>query len=135
MNTQVTPTVSLLDDSDTPWFESLPIRDEADLDALRHSNCTLIQTINSFYLFLLTDPDERRGLLVGGAVGESPSSAVLLGGIRITDSREYATEAGTGLRIVFLFESAGRSRRVITSRVMSLEHTTIHRRARRTVTH
>lgn len=135
MHTQVTPTVSPLDESDTTLFDALPIRDEAGLDALRHSNCTLIQTVNSFYLFLLTDPDERRGLLVGGAVGESPSTAVLLGGVRITEGREYAPEANAGLRVVFLVESAGQSRRVITSRVVSLEHATVRGRARRGVTH
>jgi hypothetical protein len=135
MDTQITPTVSVLDDDDTTFFDALAVPDEAALEAMRRSHCTLIQTINSFYLFLMTDPDERRGLLVGGAVGESPTSATLLGGVRITDSRDYAADENAGMRVVFLVEAAGRSRRVVTSRVVHLAHTAVHGRGRRTVTH
>ena len=135
MDTQITPTVSTLDDDQTTLFDALAMRDEVLLEAIRRSNCTLIQTINSFYLFLMTDPDERRGLLVGGAVGESPTSATLLGGVRIGESHDYVTDENTGMRVVFLVEAAGRARRVVTSRVVNLAHTAVQGRTRPTTTH
>jgi hypothetical protein len=135
MDTQITPMPSMLDDNDHE-FAAWTLRDEAVLDPVRHSNCTLIQTLNSFYLFLLTDPTERRGLLVGGALGECPTSAILLGGVpHADDRRDYPTDLNTGVRAVFLVESAGGSKHVITSRVVSLAHAALDSRERRPVCH
>jgi hypothetical protein len=136
MDTRIMPMASMQDDIVTNEFDELAIRDDAALEAVRHANCTLIQTTNSFYLFLLTDPAERRGLLVGGALGECPTSAVLLGAIRFaTDFDEYPATLNTGLRAVFLVELAGLWKHVITSPVVSLAHAPVHTRMLRAVTH
>lgn len=136
MDTQITPRASMLTDSVAPEFDGLGIWDEAALDAVSHRNCTLIQTVNSFYLFLLTDPAERRGLLVGGALGEGPASAVVLGAIwQSGGPRLHQSDMNAGLRAVFLVESAGRWKHLITSRVVSFAHAPVHAREPRAVAH
>lgn len=136
MDTQITTRTSMLTESVATEFEELGIWDEAALAAVSHRKSTLIQTVNSFYLFLLTDPTERRGLLVGGALGEGPASAVLLGAIwHSTAPYLYRSGQGAGLRAVFLVESDGRWKNLITSRVVSLAHAPVQTREPRAAAH
>jgi hypothetical protein len=92
-------------------------------DPVSHANRTLIQTANSVYLFVVTVPAERRGLLVSRALGECPANAQLVGPItEATGASADASCLRTGSRAVFIVESDGVCKRVITSRVGRLAH-------------
>jgi hypothetical protein len=97
--------------------------DEVYPDSTSESTCTLIQTANSSYLFLMTAPSERLGLLVGGALGECPASAILVGAMPgaagISESQPCLR---TGSRAVFDIASDGGYKRLVTSPVVNLVH-------------
>ena len=99
------------------------------MDELGESNsCTLIQTVRSIYLFLGSTPADPRGLLVGGKLGESPISAILVGGIATSNSEtQYPTALTTGARAVFhIHTNGGGCKRIVTSPILKIVHTQIH---------
>src|SRR5262245_63709948 len=49
------------------------------LDTLNATDCISIKTADHTYLFIVTDPEERRGVLTGGALGSDSIVSVLLG--------------------------------------------------------
>jgi hypothetical protein len=102
-------------------LEGSPTQDGLAFDPVRCPTCTLIQTANSIYLFRVSDPRERRGLLVGGALGEGPVNAYLVGTLSdANDASDDASHLRTGSRAVFDIESDGAWKRMITSRVTRL---------------
>jgi hypothetical protein len=97
--------------------------DEVNLDSTGGSTCTLIQTANSSYLFLMTAPAERLGLLVGGVLGECPASAILVGAT--PDAAGLPGNQAclrTGSRAVFDIASEAGYKRLVTSPVVKLVH-------------
>jgi hypothetical protein len=85
------------------------------------STWTLIETERSTYLFLVTSPAERLGLLVGGAVGECPTSAVFRGAIADEDgASRYGSQLETTWRMVFEIKADDRLRQLITSRILNV---------------
>ena len=134
MTTQVTSFDSMLWPVElSAELESTERSSEIDCDPVTHASCTLIQTSNSFYLFRVTNPGERRGLLVGGAVGECPANAMLVGSLPVGndaagDACEDRPAVRVGARAVFLIEKNGACKCVITSRVVGLAHAPIRAR-------
>jgi len=123
MTTTITSLGSMLDDEWKIELETLRILDRAGVDFAGRSNCTLIQTAHSIYLFLEHTPAERSGLLVGGAVGERPTAAYLVGSMDLaTGEADYPTCLRTGERAIFQIMSQGVSKRIITSPVVSVVH-------------
>jgi hypothetical protein len=127
MTTQITSLDSMLDDAPLRTeLEASPIADGMAVDPVSHANRMLIQTANSIYLFVVTVPAERRGLLVGGTLGECPASPQLVGAItEATGASADASCLRTGSRAVFTVESDGVCKRVITSGVVRLAHAQI----------
>ncbi len=114
---------SMLDDEWKMELEASRILDRAGVDFAGRSNCMLIQTAHSIYLFLEHTPAEPSGLLVGGAVGESPTSAYLVGSIdSATGESDYPTCLRAGERAIFQIVTKGVCKRVITSPVVNVVH-------------
>ena len=123
MTTTVTSLGSMLDDEWKMELETLTILDRAGVDFAGRSNCTLIQTAHSIYLFLEHTPAERSGLLVGGAVGEKPTAAYLVGSMDLaTGEADYPTCLRAGERAIFQIMSQGVCKRIITSPVVNVVH-------------
>ena len=123
MTTTITSLGSMLDDEWKIELETLRILDRAGVDFAGRSNCTLIQTAHSIYLFLEHTPAERSGLLVGGAVGERPTAAYLVGSMDLaTGEADYPTCLRAGERAIFQIMSQGVCKRIITSPVVSVVH-------------
>ena len=104
------------------------IPDGIPIDELGEANsCTLIQTVRSIYLFLGSTPADPRGLLVGGKLGESPISALLVGAISTSNSdTEHPTALTTGSRAVFHIHTNRGCKRIVTSPILKLVHTQVH---------
>jgi hypothetical protein len=114
---------SMLDDEWKMELEASRIFDRASVDFAGRSNCTLIQTAHSIYLFLEHTPAEPSGLLVGGAVGENPTPAYLVGSMDLaTGEADYPTCLRAGERAIFQIMSHGVCKRVITSPVVNVVH-------------
>jgi hypothetical protein len=114
---------SMLDEEWKIELEAARILDRAAVDIAGRSNCTLIQTAHSTYLFLENTPAEPSGLLVGGAVGECPTTAYLIGSMSsATGEAEYPTCLRAGERAIFQVVIEGVCKRVITSPVVNVVH-------------
>jgi hypothetical protein len=94
--------------------------DGVDLDSPGDSTCTLIETANSTYLFLPAARGERRGLLVGGAVGESPATAIFVGRTDAAGAAGHQKYLRTGYPAVFDLAVKGGYKRLVTSPVVRL---------------
>jgi hypothetical protein len=123
MGTRISPFESMLD------FEHLNRELDAmqgvqaiACDPLTEASCTLIETANSFYLFRVTAPHARRGLLAGGVVGESPVSAVLIGVLPAGTEACEGSILSVGTRAVFVVEKNGFWKSIITSRIARLAY-------------
>ena len=127
MGTRITPFESMLD------FEQL----NGELDALRgvdaiacdplsQASCMLIETANSFYLFRVTAPHARRGLLAGGVLGEAPVSALLVGALADGNEGCGGSVLSVGVRAVFVVEKNGSWKSIITSRIARLAYSPAH---------
>jgi hypothetical protein len=100
---------------------------EIALDSLTATQHLLIETTNSTYSFAVTDPVQRLGVLIGGALAGRRAGTFLVG----ARSRKAGDEADfarlrVGSRAVFLFSSESGLKRVITSRITRL----VQKRAR-----
>ena len=123
MATTIKSLGSMLDDEWKMELETLRILDRAGVDFAGRSDCTLIQTEHSIYLFLEHTPAERSGLLVGGAVGENPTAAYLVGSMDLaTGEIDYPTCLRAGERAIFQIMSQGVCKRIITSPVVNVVH-------------
>ena len=98
---------------------------EIALDALNASDFVRIETVNSTYCFLVTDPERRRGILMGGTLASAAATSVLLGAeIRANGqvSGLYA-KLCEGARGIFFVSAADRVQQLITSTITKLFHT------------
>ncbi|HSB08352.1 MAG TPA: hypothetical protein VLM38_02490 [Blastocatellia bacterium] len=91
-------------------------------DEIERNDKVLINTLNSRYEFAVSDPETRRGMLSGGAVGEEPREATLIESITsATDgaSRDF-WGLQTGARALFYLRSDRGVERVTTSGISSI---------------
>ncbi|HXG95010.1 MAG TPA: hypothetical protein VNN73_21905 [Blastocatellia bacterium] len=89
---------------------------EMELKNISEEDQILIRTQNSEYRFSVTDPEERRGLLSGGSLGDRQRDAVLVGMLGITDGlKSDISSLKTGGRALFYLKSNYGVERLITS--------------------
>jgi hypothetical protein len=98
---------------------------EIALDSLRAADSLLIKTANSTYCFLVIDPERRRGILTGGALGSNAATSVLVGAeIRTTvQGSGLYSKLCEGARVIFFLAAADRVQQLITSTISKLVHT------------
>jgi hypothetical protein len=126
MRTEITSLETLLGFEELSFGgDSLPKGYATACDPLSQPNCTLIQTANSFYLFRVTIPAERRGVLAGGALGEGPVNARLVGALPGDNDPGDCASLTVGGRAVFLVERNGACKYVITSPIARLAHSPV----------
>lgn len=82
----------------------------------------LIRTRNSEYRFSVTDPAAHKGMLSGGALGDTPREAVLIESLAQGESGRIDDFRGlkTGARALFYLAYDHRIERVTTSKISSL---------------
>lgn len=92
------------------------------LDRLNVTDCISIKTADHSYLFVVTDPEERRGVLTGGAPGFNSTASVLLGADLRKNGQVSALFSGLyqGSRAIFFFESHDGVRQFVTSEIIGL---------------
>ena len=97
---------------------------EIALDSLRAADCLLIKTTNSTYCFLVIDPERRRGILTGGALGSDAATSVLLGAEINTSVQASGlySKLCEGARGIFFLSAADRVQQLITSTISKLVH-------------
>ena len=94
------------------------------LDTLSATDCISIKTADETYLFIVTDPEERRGVLTGGALGSRSTVSVLLG----ANMRRNGQVSGLfsdlyeGSRAIFFIESHDGVKQFMTSEILGLVH-------------
>jgi len=92
------------------------------LNTLNATDCISIKTADHTYLFIVTDPEERRGVLTGGTLGSSSTISVLLG----ANMRRGGQVSGIfsdlyqGSRAIFFIESHDGVRQLMTSEIIEL---------------
>jgi len=97
---------------------------QVSLDTLNATDCISIKTADETYLFIVTDPEERRGVLTGGALGSSSTVSVLLG----ANMRRNGQVSGLfsdlyeGSRAIFFIESHDGVKQFTTSEILGLVH-------------
>jgi hypothetical protein len=93
-----------------------------DIQGLKSDDVALIKTSNSLYQFSVTDSALRQGKLCGGALGDSPRSAVLVVSIREGADGQVTEISGlkVGARAVFYLVSPVGMERLITSAITDL---------------
>jgi len=92
------------------------------LDSLNVTDCISIKTADQSYLFVVTDPEERRGVLTGGAPGFNSTASVLLGADLRKNGQVSALFSGLyqGSRAIFFVESLDGVRQFVTSEIIGL---------------
>ena len=96
---------------------------EIALDSLSAADRLLIRTRNSTYRFVVTDPAAFRGTLVREAMRACEGDSVLIGARARNGHLESDTlKLKTGSRAIFLIESGGCLKRIITSAITQLVH-------------
>ena len=92
------------------------------LDNMIRNDKLLIKTGNSAYRFVFSDPALRQGVLSGGALSDTPRSAILIGSIAEGADGERNEISGlkVGARAVFYLVSPTGMERLITSAVVNL---------------
>ncbi len=89
---------------------------------LKPDESVLIRTKNSEYRFRVINPDERRGLLTGGSLGNAKREAVLIGTLpdgNYIDAAE-ANTLKTGTRALFFLGANRGVERLITSAITEI---------------
>jgi len=94
------------------------------LDTLNVTDCISIKTSDYNYLFVVIDPEQRRGVLTGGAPGFNSTVSVLLGADMRKNGQVSALFSGLyhGSRAIFFVESNGGVRQFVTSEIIGLVH-------------
>ena len=94
------------------------------LDTLNVTDCISIKTADHTYLFIVTDPEERRGVLTGGVLGSNSTASVLLGADMRKNGQVSALFSGLyqGSRAIFFVESQDGVRQFVTSEITGLVH-------------
>ena len=107
-------------DQQTQTYISKPVA-QISLDRLNVTDCISIKTADHNYLFVVTDPEERRGVLTGGA-GFNSTTSVLLGADMRKNGQVSALFSGLyqGSRAIFFIESQDGVRQFVTSEIIGL---------------
>ena len=94
------------------------------LDTLNATDCISIKTADQTYLFIVTDPEERRGVLTGGRPGSISTVSVLLGANmrKNGDVSGLFSDLYEGSRAIFFIESHDGVRQFMTSEILGLVH-------------
>lgn len=94
------------------------------LDTLNATDCISIKTADHTYLFIVTDPEERRGVLTGGTLGSSSTVSVLLGANMRRNGHVSGlfSEIYEGSRAIFFIESDDGVEQFMTSEILGLVH-------------
>src|SRR5215475_10556408 len=96
---------------------------EARFSEMAEKDQLLIRTANSEYRFCVLDPEQRRGRLTGGTLGDAEREAVLAGTLSGTGSLKSMGEGlATGGRAVFYVSARSGVERLITSVITRLQH-------------
>lgn len=94
---------------------------EITLEGINPNEQILIRTQNSEYRFSILDPQERRGTLSGGTLGEQARDAVLVGTLSDNNSLDnVSTGLKTGRRALFYLSARNGIERLITSIITSV---------------
>jgi hypothetical protein len=89
------------------------------------SDRIMIRTENSEYRFSVVDPEERRGILTGGSLGDHRRNAILVGTLTGGENN-FASDGSrlkTGARALFYLTAKNGVERLITSIITSLKRT------------
>ena len=94
------------------------------LDTLNATDCISIKTADHTYLFIVTNPEERRGVLTGGTLGSSSTVCVLLGANKRRNGHVSGlfSEIYEGSRAIFFIESDDDVEQFMTSEIIGLVH-------------
>jgi hypothetical protein len=89
------------------------------------SDQIMIRTQNSEYRFSVLNPDERRGTLTGGSLGDQRRDAVLVGMVPEPEFGFASNPSGlkTGSRALFYLSARNGVERLITSVITGLGRT------------
>lgn len=89
------------------------------------SDHIMIRTQNSEYRFSVVDPDERRGILTGGSLGDQRRNAILVGMLSGGEN-SFASDTSrlkVGSRALFYLTAKNGMERLITSIITNLKRT------------
>ena len=103
-----------------PLTKTVLNTNEIAIDSLNNHDELKLNTGRSEYRFMLTDPDNQRGLLTGGQLGEELAEANILA-VRDDDGFHLIDESsriGVGMRIIFHIPSGVRN--LVTSPITKL---------------
>jgi hypothetical protein len=98
---------------------------EISLRDISPSDRIMIRTQNSEYRFSVLDPEERRGILTGGSLGDHHRNAILVGTLP-DGANNFANDGSrlkTGARALFYLTAKNGVERLITSIITSLKRT------------
>src|SRR5215213_4660217 len=97
---------------------------EINFEEVKPSDEISIKTENSLYSFSVEEPEQRKGILTGGTLGNQRREAVLVSSIE-GDGRagtKAFTELKTGARALFFMTAKNGIERLITSVITHLSH-------------
>jgi hypothetical protein len=91
-------------------------------DAIERDDKVVIRTLNSEYRFSVIDPQNHKGMLSGGSIGDHPREAFLVESLGKSDSGSLEDFRGLkkGARALFYLSSGHRVERVTTSKISGL---------------
>jgi hypothetical protein len=103
-----------------------------DFENIDKEDQVLIRTENSEYSFKMLDPEERRGVLSGGSLGDQTRDAVLIGAVPASFKEETGDQSAvrTGARALFFMNARNGVERLITSVVTEIRHLRSNKRMR-----
>jgi hypothetical protein len=93
-----------------------------DIRGLNPLDEVVIRTIHSTYVFLVTDPEKKHGILTGGKLGSAACPALVIESLGSTDEGDAAgdRELRIGSRVLFYLLSPGRPQLVTISWIQRL---------------
>lgn len=109
--------------SDEEIIEISQVAKEIPFDGLDDNDLLLIQTEHNMYSFSIADSALRRGLLMGGQMGEKGVTALLIGidGDEPDRTASCSTKLFVGSRAIFIVSAKGGSpSKMVTSEIKSL---------------
>lgn len=109
--------------SDEELIEISQVVNEIPFDGLDDNDLLLIQTEHSMYSFSIADSALLRGLLIGGQMGDTGVTALLIGidGAEAGRTAIYSSKLFVGSRAVFIVSAKGGSpSKIVTSEIKSL---------------
>lgn len=109
-------------DSDSHHSPNFDLDSAITFDEIRRDDKVVICTQNSEYRFSVIDPQNHKGMLSGGSLGDQPREAFLVESLGKSDSGSLQDFRGLkrGARALFYLSSGHRVERVTTSRISRL---------------